>query len=364
MMKRLFALLLTVLLMIPAAWAETGVRYIDGGDADRVHLRAEPSAQADSLGLYFSGTSVIVIDWYDEWAHVLIGDVEGYMMARFISGEQPVMAGPWQMVNNPHSTWVNLRMSPSMDGLIATCPDNGTLVRVLGETADGWSYVECSGVIGYMRTDMLSTPEKRQIDQQTTILSQACSDGYIHQYIAPNGQTLYFTSEMEEPRFYLDDVNFDGWDDLVVMTISGATNAWYTFFTYDPVRDEYTHVLHYGAEFINYGTYPQYGIISSYGKNGYAGLLHVASLYRWEGNRLIQIRSSVSDEWSESIFEGGTYTQIIHGDILHVKVLDHTAGNDGAVLYERMFPMDEVMDSEDYQRIYDEEMNALWQGIK
>lgn len=364
MMKRLLALLLTVLLMIPAALAEMGVRYIDGGNADRVHLRAEPTTRADSLGLYFTGTGVIVIDWYDEWAHVLIGDVEGYMMGEFLTGKQNKRVGPWRMVDNPNSTWVNLRTSPSIEAPIALCPDNGTSVIVLGETSDGWSYVDYKGTIGYMRTDMLSALEKKLLEARTTILSDASNDGYIHQYIAPNGQALYFTSEMEEPRFYLDDVNFDGWDDLVVMTISGATNAWYTFFTYDPVRDEYTHVRHYGEEFINYGTYPQYGVISSYGKNGHAGLLHVASLYRWEGNRLIQIRSSVSDEWSESIFEGDTYTQIIHGDILHVKVLDHTAGNDGAVLYERMFLLDEVMDSEDYQRIYDEEMNALWQGLK
>ncbi len=363
-MKRLLVLMMALLLLSLCAFAETGVRYIDGGDADRVHLRREPSTQAESLGLYFSGTSVIVIDWYDAWAHVLIGDVEGYMMARYISMEQPVMAGPWQMVDNPHSTWVNLRMAPAMDGTVACRVDNGAGLRVLGETADGWSYVEYRGTTGYIRTDLLSAPEKRPIDQQTTILSQACSDGYIHQYVAPNGQTLYFTSELESPHFYLDDVNFDGWDDIVVMTISGATNAWYTFFTYDPVRDEYTHVLHYGAEFINYGTYPQYGIISSYGKSGLAGLLHTVSLYRWEGNRLVQIRSSVSDEWSESSFEGDTYTQIIHGDVLHVKVLDHTAGNDGAVLYERMFPLDEVMYGEDYQRIYDEENAALWQGIK
>ena len=65
MMKRLFVLLLAMLLMIPAALAESNLYYIDGRDADRVHLRAEPSAQADSLGLYFSGTGVIVIDWYD-----------------------------------------------------------------------------------------------------------------------------------------------------------------------------------------------------------------------------------------------------------------------------------------------------------
>lgn len=362
MMKRLFALLLTVLLMIPAALAETGVRYIDGGDADRVHLRAEPSAQADSLGLYFSGTSVIVIDWYDEWAHVLLGDVEGYMMARFISGEQPVMAGPWQMVNNPHSTWVNLRMSPSMDGLIATCPDNGTLVRVLGETADGWSYVDCEGMKGYILTSMLSPMEAAAVVHRTTILSDATSDGYIHQYVTPNGKAIYFTAELETPYITYEDVNFDGWDDIVIMTISGATNAWFKFFVYDVEQDAYVYVHQYGddAGLINYETYPEYGLIGSRGSNGNAGLLHVWNLYRWEGTNLKLIRSAVSDEWAEDVFEGQTYTSIIHGDMLHITVRDHTDPYEDTILWEIIIPKEDA----EYRDVLTEESNALWQGIK
>lgn len=363
-MKKLMLLVLAMLLLASCALAWEDAYFIDGGSSDRVHLRQLPSQSAKSLGLYFTGTEVTVMDWYDEWAQVMIGDVSGYMMSQFLTGEQTNRLGPWRMVDNPSSTWVNLRTSPSMDAPIALCPDNGNTVIVLGETSDGWSYVECRGTKGFMRTELLAARTMKPLEARTTILSDASNDGYIHQYVAPNGQALYFTAELEEPRFYLDDVNFDGWDDLVVMTISGATNAWYTFFTYDPVADAYTHVPHYGAEFINYTTYPQYGIIASYGKNGYAGLLHVASLYRWEGNRLKQIRSAVSDEWSESRFDGGTYTQIIHGDILHVKVLDHTTGHDGTVIYERFVPMDDLQDNADYRRNYEEEMAALWQGIK
>ena len=362
-MKRLLALLLT-LLLLPAALADSALYYIDGQDADRVHLRKGPSTAAESLGLYYTGTDVTILAWYDEWVQVVIGEVSGYMMSRFLTEMQTNRLGPWRMVNNPNSAWVNLRKSPSTNGKVALRPENGTSVIVLGETSDGWSYVECQGVIGYIRTDLLSAREKKPFDARTTIISQACSDGYIHQYTAPNGQVLYFTSEMEEPRFYQDDVNFDGFDDLVIMTVSGATNAWYTFFTYDPALAEYKHVLHYGAEFINYGTYPQYGIISSYGKSGRAGLLHTEDLYRWEGSRLKLIRSSVSDEWSEDIFEGETYTNIIHGDVLHVTVRDYTYDDVGMVIYERFIELDETMNNEDYRRIYDEEMAALWQGLK
>ena len=363
-MKRLLALLMT-LLLIPAAMAESAF-YVDGRDADRVHLRAEPSTGAESLGLYYTGTDVTALDRQGDWSRVKIGEVSGYMMSRFLTGEQINRVGPWRMVNNFNSTWVNLRTAPSMDAGVALRPDNGTTVIVLGETSDGWSYVECQGTTGYIRTDLLSAREKKPLEAKTTILSQAGWNSCIHQYIAPNGKPIYFTSELNEPQISLEDVNFDGWDDLVIMTMTSAKSTAYQFFVYDARQDEYVYVQHsdYDGGLINYAAYPQYGVIETHATNGNAGLLHVTSLYRWEGNRLRQIRSSVSDEWSESIFEGDTYTQIIHGDILHVKVLDHTAGNDGTVIYERFFALDEVMDNEDYYRIYDEEMAALWQGLK
>ena len=361
-MKRMLMILLAMMLCIPAASAENSVYYIDGGTADRVHLREEASTESASLGLYFTGTSVIVIEWYDAWAWVMIGDVTGYMMARFLTREQPAMAGPWYMVDNPYSTWANLRMSPSEEGMIAMCPDNGTAVRILGETADGWSYVDCGGVKGYIMTSLLSPMEEAEAAQRTTILSDAASDGYIHQYIAPNGKSIYFTAELREPSIHFEDVNFDGWEDIVVLTISGATNAWYKFFVYDEGRDAYVYVHQYGddAGLINYETYPEYGMIGSRGSNGNAGLLHVWNLYCWEGTDLRLIRSAVSDEWTEGIFDGQTYTSIIHGDILHVIVRDHSKDYEDSVLWELIIPK-EAAETRD---IFTEESNALWQGIK
>ena len=361
-MKRLLMILLATMLCFAAATAESSVYYIDAGSADRVHLREEASMASDSQGLYFTGTSVIVIDWYDEWAWVMIGDVTGHVMAKYLTPVETPMAGPWQVVENLHSTWVNLRMSPSMDGMIAMCPDNGTAVRILGETADGWSYVECEGVKGYILTSMLSPMEAAAAFHRTTILSDAASDGYIHQYITPNGKAIYFTAELEEPYITYEDVNFDGWDDIVIMTISGATNAWFKFFVYDVEQDAYVYVHQYGddAGLINYETYPEYGLIGSRGSNGNAGLLHVWNLYRWEGTNLKLIRSAVSDEWAEDVFEGQTYTSIIHGDMLHITVRDHTDPYEDTILWEIIIPKEDA----EYRDVLTEESNALWQGIR
>jgi len=361
-MKKLLAAFLALLMMTPLALAETGMRWIDGGNADRVHLRAAPSTNADSLGLYFTGTDAILIDHAGDWAWVMIGDVEGWMHTAYLADTATPMRCPWYVVDNPSSTWVNLRMSPTMDGMVALCPDNGTPVRILGETADGWSYVDCDGVKGYMMTSLLSPMQEAALRQPATILSDATSDGCIYQYVAPNGKPIYFTAEREEPYITFEDVNFDGLDDIVILTISGASNAWYKFFVYDKAADEYVYARHTGdgAGIVNYALYPQYDLVVSHGNNGNAGLLHATNLYRWEGNDLRLIRSAVSDEWTEDIFEGSTYTQIIHGDILHVVVRDHMKDYDDSVLLELILPK-EAADTRD---IFTEESAALWQGIK
>ena len=68
------------------------------------------------------------------------------------------------------------------------------------------------------------------------------------------------------------------------------------------------------------------------------------------------IRSAVSDEWTEDIFDGSTYTSIIHGDILHMLVRDH----EGSVLWEIVTPKDDI----DYASLFEQETEALWQGIR
>jgi uncharacterized protein YgiM (DUF1202 family) len=53
--------------------------------SDRLHLRKEPSTKSPSLGRYFNGTQVEVIDYSpDGWAHVRVDGKEGYMMIQYL----------------------------------------------------------------------------------------------------------------------------------------------------------------------------------------------------------------------------------------------------------------------------------------
>ena len=65
---------------------------------------------------------------------------------------------------------------------------------------------------------------------ETTILGYMPDDEYIHQYLAPNGQLLWFTAMEQEPYISFEDVNFDGCEDIVIVVAMGASNAFAEFF--------------------------------------------------------------------------------------------------------------------------------------
>lgn len=133
-------------------------------------------------------------------------------------------------------------------------------------------------------------------------------DTNIHRISAPNGQTLYFTSTMEEPFIEYADVNFDGVEDLTVVTILGASNAWYEFF----IREGDTYVwAEHDMPLINYSL-DERGYVLSWGNNGMAGALFEAAILRWEGSRLATVRTMVSQEdavweWEENACVTTTY---------------------------------------------------------
>ena len=153
-MKRLMLFLLAMMLCVPVASAESAVRYVNGENADRVHLRAEPSAQAESLGLYFAGTDVVVYDETDSWSRIVIGSVDGWMMSRYLADRASAQLGPWRMAGADREGQA-LLLYPDNDSPALLALEDGTVVHVLGETSDGWSYAECHGVKGYLLTRSL-----------------------------------------------------------------------------------------------------------------------------------------------------------------------------------------------------------------
>ena len=361
MMKRFLVVLLMMLLWQPAVLADDGVRWIDGGNADRVHLRAAPSTSADSLGLYFTGTGLTALEQSGSWSRVRICAEEGWIMTKYLTGTYIAPQGPWYQVDNPSSTWVNLRMEPSMNALVAMCPENGTRVQVLGETADGWYYVDCQGVKGYILASLLS--EAGQMPLDTTVLGVSADGWYIYECIAPNGQRIVFTAMDDRVDVYYEDVNCDCVQDIVAVTVRGASNAFAEFFVYEASSGMYVRARTYGSDdrLCNYQLLPQMGLVVTQTNYGNAGATHEYCIYRWEGTDLQLLRSAESDVLTVEVSTMDCFTETTYTGIYHVVVRDFTRGGyDEAVIWEVTVSRDEY-ESRD---IYNEEMSILWQGIK
>lgn len=192
-------------------------------------------------------------------------------------------------------------------------------------------------------------------------------DGYIHRYTADNGQELYYVSGMEEEAVRMEDVNFDGDDDLVVLVQQGASNGFFEFYVYD------------GAQYVlagrdamldggipNYALYPEKGIVCAQVNNGWAGLLHETQLFCWEGTTMRRVRGAVSENATSWTMDGTRCTQTTDTGILSLRVTEPAHDENGCslpdrVLYERELTADWA--AEQGETLLEEEAEALWQGL-
>ncbi|MDO5379055.1 MAG: SH3 domain-containing protein [Clostridia bacterium] len=166
-MKRFFALLaLALLLALCAAsaladgFASGTTVYVSNPDpTDRLNLRAAPRQDAVSLGKYYNGTPVYVLDAPESgYVHVCIsGDSpEGYMDARYLSETYVEPAFPSLTVRNGSGTGVNLRQSPSATAQILATYPNGTRLSVMGVRDDGYLHITHEGYNAYVLASLLT----------------------------------------------------------------------------------------------------------------------------------------------------------------------------------------------------------------
>jgi len=160
----LWIAVLAALLLMPPVWdtcakGSAATAVIDGIDASRVHLRQEPSTSAASLGLFFTGTEVTLLDTSnEEWAQVAIGAQQGYMMKKYlrfgadpqlVTNRQPrgVLGGS----NEEVPVWYTLPASGQPDGSI----NQAAVLTILGETVDGYYYAEVVNLHFYVAADAI-----------------------------------------------------------------------------------------------------------------------------------------------------------------------------------------------------------------
>lgn len=163
-----FLLCIAVWASSSKAQADTGIipATISGGNANKVHLRAEPSTRAASLGLYFTGTDLLCeSDPTEEWTRVVIGAQKGYIKSEYLRwGEAKESVQSKQPISIAKTkNWINVRNAPSKEARVDNRLYDGDAVILLGETNERWSYIKIGDAYGYVMSKFLRVIEKVEL---------------------------------------------------------------------------------------------------------------------------------------------------------------------------------------------------------
>lgn len=105
---------------------------------DRLHLREAPDKKSASLGKYYNGTPVHVIDMDDEWCKVRIGDQVGYMMTRYLAfGKEISRVEPALDVLLSRNVLTEILWDDGKSELLL--PEDVNRLHVVGTKGDEWT---------------------------------------------------------------------------------------------------------------------------------------------------------------------------------------------------------------------------------
>ena len=402
----LLALTLALCLLASCACAEGWATV--RGQSDRVHLRAGCSTSDPSMGLYFNGCPVWVEgEAWNGYSAVVIGMHNGYMMTKYLSYSYVTPRTPIGIVRTRTGSRVNVRSEPTTDALVLRTLANGSEVTVYGETKSGWYYVDTGWEEGYIKSSLVqlsssmtrsmsvserlgagaptsaSVPTKTEATPyggtassggaqlvQTlaldeggrSVLVEVTQIGDNPDYgeatysvrVETDGettQTLTFTGGRANEYLsavYPTDVNMDGYADLLLMGIAGASDAFGTHYLYDPASGLF--VEHPGlADFSVYRStlYPQTGYALNYLHDGAA--TDTWALYQWQGGQLTELaRASLLNSEYE-----------VYSDKLEAKV-ERLVSGQWQTVYDETFS---AGDDAAWQAQYDAIVSALWNGV-
>lgn len=138
-MKKILAILLLLVCLYSAASAEAPVYINNPNPNHRLHLRVSPDISAKSLGKYYNGAPVTLLDssLEQEWAYVRIGEgkgsLAGYMKTEFLS-DIPSPDNMPQFAASRKFTAYTCQDTKSSTVSVS----GGQLVSLMGFTDDWW----------------------------------------------------------------------------------------------------------------------------------------------------------------------------------------------------------------------------------
>ena len=132
-------------------------------EANRLNLRVSPTKDSTSLGRYYNGTTVVLLDdMPGSWWHVSIGGLEGYMDGSFLdtSANQYKVkdARPTLTIGDNNTIMYS---GQSVNSIRMMSLSKGAQVTVLGFTAD-WCHILVGSQTGFIRNYSADGPQDTQ----------------------------------------------------------------------------------------------------------------------------------------------------------------------------------------------------------
>ena len=135
-------------------YAKKGIAVTD----DYLKIRTEPNKDADVVGKLYTGSGCEIWDISDGWAHIISGDCEGYVKAKYLLTGTDAEAyaeehNVSELVAKSQNEQMYLYEEPSADSKIVTTVWDQELT-VLGASDDGqWVQVKVGDNTGYIPAD-------------------------------------------------------------------------------------------------------------------------------------------------------------------------------------------------------------------
>ena len=185
----------------------------------------------------------------------------------------------------------------------------------------------------------------------------------IHRILAPNGQELYYVGWDEFMKE--EEVNFDGQDDLVVVTNTGAVNFAALFFLWNGENYVPVQMGQGDGSLYNYSLMPEQGLVISDRNDGNGGLNGETILFRWAGEALVPVRYAVNGEHTEDCFQEDRFVTVTEWDRTDCAVyevrMNPEEGREDVLIWQKEVPAEAT--PEEIERILEEEQAVLWEGL-
>lgn len=159
--------------------------------SQRLNLREAASRQSPSLGKYYNGCLVAILERQDNgWSKVRIGTIDGYMLSQFLDNNLPAdVQLPKASLEDPNEKGVTIHSLAQTTSFALGIYPNGTNVSVLGVT-ETWCHVEINGTIGFVLKKHLDPePVYRYVSDQSDYYETNSSlTGNNNAWNGPTGQ--------------------------------------------------------------------------------------------------------------------------------------------------------------------------------